>query len=377
MSEAPTWRTAARPSSRTFFMLLLAGIAVASFFLLRPYGALLLFAAVLASSTHRPYEKLVALLRGRRMLAATIFATAFVLMVLVPLLTAIAASAGDVMRAAESLSKQLSESGGLEGVLTRLPGPLARAVRALDLDAQSIAAQLGTTMERVLTTTGTVMRISGEALVDLALLTIALVVFLVEGPRIVRWLDDVVPLEPGQTFEIREEFRKVGASVLIGNFGTGFVQAGVALVGYLIAGVPSAMVFTLLTFVFSLVPSIGAGGVGLVAAAVVALMGKTGMAIFLALYSVCVVGVVDNVAKPMLVKRGLDLHGALVFFAIVSGLAAFGVSGMLLGPVIVAFAVTLVRIYERDFRGGRKASNQVVEVVLPTVPPIARAPRAG
>ena len=53
----------------------------------------------------------------------------------------------------------------------------------------------------------------------------------------------------------------------------------------------------------------------------------------------------------MLVKRGVEMHGAVVFFAIISGIAAFGATGLLVGPFVVGYALTLLRIYRRDFRG--------------------------
>jgi predicted PurR-regulated permease PerM len=78
---------------------------------------------------------------------------------------------------------------------------------------------------------------------------------------------------------------------------------------------------------------------------------------------------VDNIVKPKLVQRGIRLHGALVFFAIIAGIAAFGASGLLLGPLIVTFALTLLRIYRRDFKGG-----DAPPPVAGTAPPPARPP---
>ena len=73
-----------------------------------------------------------------------------------------------------------------------------------------------------------------------------------------------------------------------------------------------------------------------------------GFALFLALWGIIVVGLSDNVVKPLLAKRGMQMHGAIVFFSLLGGLAVFGAIGLLLGPLIVAFFLTVVRIYERD-----------------------------
>ena len=71
-------------------------------------------------------------------------------------------------------------------------------------------------------------------------------------------------------------------------------------------------------------------------------------ALFLALWGLLVVGMVDNVVKPLLVKRGMNMHGGLVFFSLLGGLSAFGTVGLIAGPLVVSFFLALVRIYQRD-----------------------------
>jgi len=85
------------------------------------------------------------------------------------------------------------------------------------------------------------------------------------------------------------------------------------------------------------------------AAVLLLAMGKTWMALFLAIWGLAVVGTVDNVIKPLLVKRGLHMHGAIVFFSLLGGLAVLGTVGLLAGPLIVSFFLALIRIYQRDF----------------------------
>ncbi|HTU63476.1 MAG TPA: AI-2E family transporter, partial [Polyangiales bacterium] len=74
------------------------------------------------------------------------------------------------------------------------------------------------------------------------------------------------------------------------------------------------------------------------------------LALFLAIWAVTVVALVDNVVKPILIRGGMNMPGAVVFFALIGGLGAFGPVGLVLGPMIVAFFVALVRIYQRGER---------------------------
>jgi predicted PurR-regulated permease PerM len=139
-------------------------------------------------------------------------------------------------------------------------------------------------------------------------------------------------------------------AVLVSSLATAAVQAVVALVGYLIARVPHPFFFGTLTFFIALIPAVGAAAVCLVAAVLLLATGHPWMALFLALWGVTVVGLVDNVVKPLLVKRGLSLHGAVVFFALLGGLSVFGPVGLLMGPMVVALLLALIRIHERDYK---------------------------
>jgi hypothetical protein len=113
--------------------------------------------------------------------------------------------------------------------------------------------------------------------------------------------------------------------------------------------VPYPFFFFAVTFVVAFIPAAGAASVCLAAAGLRLLSGHPWMALFLAIYAIVVVGLVDNVVKPLLMKGGIQMHGAVVFFALLGGLAAFGAMGLLIGPLAVALFLAMVRIYKRDY----------------------------
>src|SRR5664280_1144502 len=131
---------------------------------------------------------------------------------------------------------------------------------------------------------------------------------------------------------------------------TSGVQAVVALVGYFIARVPHAIFFAGVTFFIAFIPAIGAGAVCLVAALLLFATGHPYAALFLALWGLIIVGTVDNLIKPLLIRAGMHMNAAVVFFSLIGGLSAFGGVGLLLGPLVVALFLSLLRIYQRDFK---------------------------
>jgi predicted PurR-regulated permease PerM len=198
-------------------------------------------------------------------------------------------------------------------------------------------------------TVGGVVAATGTLVFQVVLMLIAFYFLLVEGQRLVAWLESVSPLKRGQTTELLAEFRRVTRSVLVSTLATAGVQAVAALVGYLITRVPVPVFFAAVTFFFALIPAIGAATVCVAAALLLLATGHPVGAIFLAAWGIFVVGLSDNVIKPMLAKRGMQMHGVIVFFSLLGGLAVFGPIGLLLGPLSVAFFLAVLRIYERDY----------------------------
>ena len=99
----------------------------------------------------------------------------------------------------------------------------------------------------------------------------------------------------------------------------------------------------------------GAGAVALAAAAFLFLGGHPRAALFLALWAIFAVGLADNFIKPFLMKGAVKLHGAVVFFALIGGVAVFGPIGILAGPLIVSFFLAVVRMWDRAIDEGPEA----------------------
>jgi predicted PurR-regulated permease PerM len=236
---------------------------------------------------------------------------------------------------------------GIEGLIARLPGPLQSMVqRALEMlphgeeQLQSLAGQGATAAAAV----GGVLSATGKAVLQTALMLIALFFLLVDGEKLVYWLSGVIPSRRFKLVELLQDFRRVSVAVMVSSVVTAGAQSIVAAIGYLIARAPNVMFFTLVTFFTAFVPAVGAASVSLGLSVLMFLSGRIYAAIFLLVWGVLVVGLVDNIVKPLIIKTGLELHGAIVFFALLGGLAAFGAIGLIAGPVIVVFFMSVVRM---------------------------------
>lgn len=336
---------------RFLFVLLVASLLLVGY-VAWPLATALLLAAVLAVVLAPLQARLKRLLRGRDGVAAGLLVLGVLFLVVGPLL---GLAAFLVKEAADGVRFILEtvRSDGVTGLIQQLPDPLeAFANRALerlgDLGqfAQKHLAEQG---PRAASALAAALAATGSLVFDLAMMLIALFFLLVSGKDLVAWLDSVSPLRAGQTGELFAEFKKVSYAVIVATVATAAVQAAVAFVGYLIASVPHPVFFGTVTFFVALIPAIGAAGVCLFAALILLATGHPYMSLFLAIWGVAVVGLIDNVVKPLLIKGELEMGGAVVFFALIGGIGAFGMVGLLIGPLAVATFLTLLRMYRRDY----------------------------
>ena len=131
--------------------------------------------------------------------------------------------------------------------------------------------------------------------------------------------------------------------VMVGIVGTAAAQALVAMIGFIIAGVPGVTILTVATFFFSMVPVVGATLIWLGAAAWLYDGGQTGWAIFMILWGMFGISSVDNFVKPVLISRTSSLPLLLIVVGVFGGVLVFGFIGLFLGPTLLALGQVLIR----------------------------------
>jgi predicted PurR-regulated permease PerM len=159
----------------------------------------------------------------------------------------------------------------------------------------------------------------------------------------------MLPLHPKHTRVVMWEFQKVGKEVFIGTMLTGLAQGVLAGIGYSIARAPAPVLLATITAICSLVPAVGTllvwvpVGVGLFAT------GHPGAGIFELLWGgFVVVGLSDYVIRPTLVGGHGHVPTLLTFISLFGGVEVFGLLGLIIGPVIAAVALALLRTYDRE-----------------------------
>lgn len=343
-------------SARRALQVMLVAALLLVLAVLRPLGQALFLAAVVAMVLWPIHQWLTARLRGHAAPAAGILVALVVVLVVGPLIGLSAFIVTETVGAVQSISGTV-RSQGTNGLVAKLPDSLERLVHRLFDRVQIDTGAIATSMQEQLTSAGgsaaaalgAAVSATGSLLFQGIMMLLALFFFLTNKEGVLNWLDEASPLRRGQTRELFAEFVRVCKSVIVSTAATALAQAVAAVVGYYIAGVPHPFFFFALTFIVAFIPAAGAASVCIAAAVLPLMMGHPWKALFLVIYAVVVVGLVDNVVKPLLMKGGAQMHGAVIFFALLGGLAAFGAMGLLIGPLAVALFLAMLRMYERDY----------------------------
>jgi len=341
-----------RVESRYFLVLLTALALWLAWLVVRPFASVLFLAAVLAAALAPLQGWLGARLRVRRSTAALLVTLAMLLAVVGPL----AAIGTVIVRQAIEGVRWVVQGLGARG-FSELAGRLPEwarggAAEVLDRLPQSLTELEGLVTRALgggaVSTVGGVLQATGSVLANVLLFFVALFFLLSDGGQLVEWVKDTLPLPAGRAAVLLGFLRRVALSVVVSTLGTSGVQAVLAFAGYQLAGVPFALFFGVATFFASLIPVVGTALIWIPLALLRLSTGHPAAAAFLAAWGALVVGMADNVVKPLLLRRGVDFPAGVVFFALLGGLAAFGPIGLVAGPLAVALLVAVAQTWRES-----------------------------
>ena len=163
-----------------------------------------------------------------------------------------------------------------------------------------------------------------------------------------RRLPDFMPMERARAERLLVEIRAMVQSNIAASLVAASLQGAIGGVTFAILGLPAAALWGVVMAVMSLFPVLGAWLIWGPAAAGLAMTGRPGAAIALVVVGVGIVGTVDNIVRPMMLAHATRMNGLLVLVSLLGGVQAFGIVGLLLGPLIVSVVLALVAMY----RGG-------------------------
>ncbi len=332
----------------TFFVILLVGVVVLTFFVMRPYLPAVVLAITFAVMAH-PLEKKIARLVGGRPVVSAALTTVLVALLIVIPLTLVGSL---IVDEASNLYVRLANGGSAAELVQRVQEWLGPSV------ASSLVPSLVEVDRYLRELTGLVVDNVGDifsnvvnVLLTFFITLFGLYYFIKDGEKFKQTIIAFSPLKDSDDEEIIGRLTGTVRAVVMGSLLVALIQGFLAGVGFAIFGVPSPMLLGTLTVVAALIPSVGTLVMTLPVTLYLFFSGSEMMAVGLLLWSVFLVGLVDNFLRPKFLARGMNIHPFFIFLSVLGGLQFFGPIGFLLGPLVLSFFFALIGLYQKDFRG--------------------------
>jgi predicted PurR-regulated permease PerM len=334
--------------ARLFAVALLAAIGAAVIALLRPFATPICWALLFAFVLHPANVWLRRRFHDGRGLAASVLTIAVLLGIAAPAAWIIVAF---VTQAAE-LVKRLSEASA-GGGLRQLP----MLQRVSDWLASHFSISTERILEFVNKNVSALLRVSlsqGEVILAsilgtgaaIALMLLVLFFALRGGDQAANRLIEILPLGKDHKSSLVDHMSAVTRATVLGALVVGLVQGLLVGFSFLVAGLPSPVVFGVLASIASLLP---VGGTALVwgpAAIVLVAQGRWGAALFVSLWGLVVVSLSDNLIRPRFISGRAQVPALGVLLGVFGGVPLFGLLGVFAGPIIIALALALLRFAE-------------------------------
>ncbi|MBW7957229.1 MAG: AI-2E family transporter [Deltaproteobacteria bacterium] len=296
------------------------------------------------------YIWLTSRFRGRRSLASLAACTSIALFLIVPMAllgSALAAELVNLYAWAEDYIRDISARAATPGFfLTWAEKYLGGYV---DLETLDIRGMLATVVREAAGFAGQGIRgfvrsFAGFVL-NLFLAFFTMYFLFKDGDKLFKIVKDLVPVSPEHKEEIIRKNRGVIYATIYGGVLVGIIQAILGGIALWYLGIPAALVLTFVMFLTTFIPNIGASLVWAPVAVYLAVNGDYVGAVGLSVWGIFVIGLVDNFMRPYLVSGRTNLHPLLLFFSILGAMNAFGLIGIIAGPLIVSIGQAMIEFY--------------------------------
>lgn len=169
-----------------------------------------------------------------------------------------------------------------------------------------------------------------------------------DGEKIVEDLPGILPMDNTQAKELIRETSDLIDATIRGSLFVAVLQGTLAGIIFWLLGIESYILLGVIAMIFSLIPTGGTAFVTVPVIIVLLITGDYWKAAILAVYAALVIGMIDNFLLPKLIKQKAKMNELFVFFSVLGGLQLFGIIGIFMGPIILAIAMGLLKVFKGE-----------------------------
>ncbi|MFH1822526.1 MAG: AI-2E family transporter [Patescibacteria group bacterium] len=337
--------------SKAFFFFLIIFTVYACYLLFKPFLIEIFAATILVSIFYKPYLWLVKKLGQKRNLAALMMCILIALIVIIPITNFIVYAAHKSVSAYSDIIRVVNRE-NIDGILNNELLKRVNITSSIGLDNSSIRGFVIDLAKKLNNwfVSGAASLVKGTTsfLISLIIIFFIMFFFFVDGKKMLDRLMYWTPLPNKYDKEIFKKFRDVSYSTVVSTFATALAQGIIGAIGFMIVGLPAFFAGVAIGFL-SLLPYVGSAFVWLPAGVYLLFIGKIWQGIFLLLWGGAIVSTIDNVIRAYIIKGKAQVHPIFIILSIFGGIALFGFWGVIIGPLIISLAITVMHIYELEY----------------------------
>ena len=333
-----------------FLAILMIG-TIAFLWLLKPFAYPIFWAAVIAGLFGPLYRRVNRKL-GHPNVSTAIMLVVAVFVIILPLAviaSVLLAQAIDMYSALKDTEDIQQKAQGIINLLKGNP-----YLQKLDLDEKALT-------EKFYDISGSISKYIVGYLTDLTQNTLLLIInfvvmlyclffFIRDGDRILRGALYILELKDEIGNRLYERFTSTARATLKGTLIIGLIQGTMGGILFWAVGINSAIVWGVIMVLAAMIPGIGCAIIWAPAALIMLATGHVWEGIVVLTAGTLVISSIDNILRPLLVGKDTQMHPLLIFLSTIGGIAVFGVSGFVIGPIITALLSTLWEIYEKHYQ---------------------------
>lgn len=325
-----------------FFSVVFLVVGVLTVFIFWPFITPLALAGIVAILVSPLYKKILKSLKSESV-ASVVVILLLVILILAPL----AIITNQIISEAQGLYSSVTstESISVDALTSKIEITIQKYVPDFKFNAREY---LSIFSAWVVDRLGGIFSGTLDLVIKFVLALVALFYFLRDGDQFKKQIISLSPLSEAKDKFITNSLKSSINSVLMGSLAVAVVQGILSGIGFALFGVPNATLWGTVAGIAALVPGVGTALVWIPGVIYLYFYGSSGIWIAQLVWSVVLVGLIDNFLAPFIINKGVNVHPLLILFSILGGLQFFGAEGFLLGPLVVGLLFAFFQIIKPE-----------------------------
>lgn len=327
-------------SRKVITLVILIGLLVLTFLILRPFFPAIFLGLIIAYFLQWPTKKLTKLIKSKGISAAIICAV-FVIVLAVLLYFLAQTTITEAFNVYLSIGK-VDFSGFLHNIVNfffpKSPEIASQISTTLQVTITDLVKSYVDSVKKILTNIPSLF-------VNFFITFFVAFYGLRDGDKIVYYAKEILPFQSEINDKFARRSKEIASTIIYGQVIVGIIQGIATGIGFYIFGASSPLFFTLLAMFFAMLPLLGAWVIWIPVSLLLIATGHTMNGIFLLIYGLLVVSTIDHIVRPFIVGKKGTMNPVIILLGMIGGLAIMGPVGLVVGPIILEYALIFIELY--------------------------------